>query len=324
MEIADKNWIATSPKLLPDFIIGGAMKCGTTTLHDILNAHPDVFIPPREIHFFDMDNILQHPDFNNHKSDEWICQFLHQEPQKFWEWYTSHYSGRTESVLGEDSTTYLASPTAARRIAAQEKDIKLIFLLRNPTERAFSQYIHDLRKGRMTHSFEDTLRFHPHTVLARSMYSSQLIKYYRQIPMHRIHIIVFEEFIKNQENTIREVCDFLEIDFSKIPTERFETHSNLAKMPWSTTLQYLKNRLVRNMGNKNYGSYLPNSPNTFKFKDIPSALVHYVHTGINPPLFSTKPTMKEPTKEFLNNYFKTHLHNLDAITGKDILQHWFD
>lgn len=323
MEIDSKNWIVPNKDLLPDFIIGGAMKSGTTTLHDILNSHPDVYIPPREIHFFDMDNILQHPDFNNFINGEWIHQFLYENPTKFWNWYGSHYKGRKESVLGEDSTTYLSSPAAARRIAAQKKDIKLIFLLRHPTNRAFSQYIHDLRKGRMTYSFEDTLRFQPHTVMSRSMYNTQLEHYFRHIPRNQIHIIVFEDFIENKKQVIQEVCEFLELDFQKIPEHSYNTHSNIAEMPWSITLQYLKNRLVRSMGSKNYGSYLPNTPNKFKAKDIIPSLIHYTHMGLNPPLFTKKPKLKKSTKEFLDSYFKAQLFNLDAVTDRKILQHWF-
>ena len=56
--------ISSQPENLPDFIIAGATKSATTTLHTILNKHPDVFIPNGELHFFDMDDIFEHPDFN--------------------------------------------------------------------------------------------------------------------------------------------------------------------------------------------------------------------------------------------------------------------
>lgn len=57
------NWISKEPSLLPDFIIVRAMKSGTTTFHDMLNTHPDVFIPKGELHFFDHDDFIEHPDF---------------------------------------------------------------------------------------------------------------------------------------------------------------------------------------------------------------------------------------------------------------------
>ena len=65
------NWLSIEPSLLPDFIIVGAMKSGTTTLHDMLNTHPDVFIPKGELHFFDHDDIFQHPNFNIYKKSFW-------------------------------------------------------------------------------------------------------------------------------------------------------------------------------------------------------------------------------------------------------------
>ena len=58
------NWKSNQPESLPDFIIGGAMKSGTTSLHAILNSHPDIAIVQNELSFFDIDCMLQHPDFN--------------------------------------------------------------------------------------------------------------------------------------------------------------------------------------------------------------------------------------------------------------------
>ncbi len=80
-------------------------------------------------------------------------------------------------MKGEGSSIYLAS-----RIALQNKEIKLNFLLRNPTKRAYSQYYHMLRTGRSTHTFEDTLKYNPVSVLERSLYKDHLEPYYKNIP----------------------------------------------------------------------------------------------------------------------------------------------
>jgi hypothetical protein len=133
MSYNKNNWLSPRPAALPDFIIGGAMKCGTTTLHHILAAHPDVYIPENEIHFFDMDNILQHGDFNFYDSSSgvWWTQNLEADAPKFWAWYAQQFKNdKGARVVGEDSTTYLASPIAAARIAAQPKPIKMVFMLR--------------------------------------------------------------------------------------------------------------------------------------------------------------------------------------------------
>ena len=65
-------WIAPQDIRLPDFIICGAMKCGTTTVHGILNSHPDIGIPNTEINFFDIDDTLEHSDFIFHADGRWF------------------------------------------------------------------------------------------------------------------------------------------------------------------------------------------------------------------------------------------------------------
>ena len=121
------NWLLQESKKLPDFIIGGAMKSATTTLHAILHRHPDISIAHEEIGFFDIDNLLEHPDFAffDAEKNSWHTQFINQSPAKAWEWYLSNFPG-DDMLRGEDSTTYLASPIAAKRIGMQHKNIKMI------------------------------------------------------------------------------------------------------------------------------------------------------------------------------------------------------
>ena len=139
------NWISDKPKLLPDFIIGGAMKCATSSLHYILNSHPDIYIPNRECHFFNIDDILQHSNYNHYIDDNWLIQSMGKNPEKMWEWYFKKFEDQNSKIIGEDSTTYLASRIAAERISKQKKQIKMIFLLRQPSLRAYSNYLHLLR-----------------------------------------------------------------------------------------------------------------------------------------------------------------------------------
>src|SRR5690554_1492567 len=115
------NWISKQPEKLPDFIIGGAMKSGTTTLHSILDRHPAIGMAHGELGFFDMDSILSHPDFHffNCKSKEWTIQSMEEHPSELWNWYYSQFEnlGREGGLIGEDSTTYLSSPNVAHRIS---------------------------------------------------------------------------------------------------------------------------------------------------------------------------------------------------------------
>ena len=140
------SWVAPKGFKIPDFIICGAMKSGTTTLHHILNQHQNVFIPDRELGFFGIDNLVQHPDYSYFDGRIWYTQLIDDDPLHFWSWYSSHFNDALERrVVGGDSTTYLASEVAATRIGLQNKPIKLVVMLRNPTARAYSDYWHRVR-----------------------------------------------------------------------------------------------------------------------------------------------------------------------------------
>lgn len=321
------HWIAPDTTNLPDFIIGGAMKSGTTTLHTILNRHSRVYIPPGEIHFFDIDNIFQHSDFNFYDkvNDRWLSQSMEDNPDKMWEWYLSKFVGKEGFVKGEDSTTYLASKIAVERIAIQPKEIKLIFVLRHPTERAYSQYHHMLRTGRAVYTFEDTIRFDPASILERSLYKEQLENYYRLIPKNRIKIILFEDLVTNTEDTLKSICDYLKISSDEFNKDVLSTHSNKARVPKNIEMQAVRNRLLRSLGNMHYTSTLPYTTkhvNTNSSKV--SKIIDRAHNYLNPKLRTKPPKMKESTRKFLDQLFIRELSGIDEVVEQNILDRWFE
>ena len=308
----------------PNFIICGAMKSGTTTLHAILNQHPDVFIPQKEIHYFDMDNIVQHPDFNTFEDGKWHYNDISNMPEKYWHWYSSQFDQANEGqLLGEDSTTYLASPLAAERISLQSVQPKIIIMLRNPTSRAYSQYWHLLRSGRATYSFEDTIKYNPHSVLDRSMYLSQLKHYYQYFPKHQIKIVIFEDFLSEKLKHMTDICSFLEIDIKTLPESVFLVHKNQSRIPKYPYLQLLKNRFFRAGGNNNYNDHFFH--NTTSKKPITFIrLIEYMHRKINPLIAVKAPKIELSTKLFLDDYFKRELAGINELLEKDVLSLWFN
>jgi len=307
----------------PNFIICGAMKSGTTTLHAILNEHPDVFIPNNEIHFFDMDNIIQHPDFNTFNGNEWYFNDISKTSEKYWQWYSSQFDNASNGqLLGEDSTTYLASPLAAERIALQSSQPKIIIMLRNPTSRAYSQYWHLLRSGRATYSFEDTLKYNPESLLTRSLYLSQLKSYFNCFPKNRMKIVIFEEFLANKLQHITDICSFIGIDIKTLPESVFSLHENQSRIPKYPYLQQQKNRFFRAGGNNNYNAHFCNQDLLKKPMTL-TRLIDYSHRKINPLIAVKPPKMKVSTKHFLDTYFKTELAGINDLLGQDVLSLWF-
>ena len=118
--------IAAKPQL--DFIVIGAIKAATTWLQAQLKQHPDVFVPDIEPHFFTRDH------------------------DRGWGWYRSLFpdAKRDGELWGEKTADYLAKPEAARRIAQEYPDAKLIVQLRNPIDRAYSDYKMLYRRGTVT------------------------------------------------------------------------------------------------------------------------------------------------------------------------------
>ena len=318
------HWIAQKPELLPDFMIGGAMKSGTSSIHIILNTHPNVFIPTSEIHFFDIDNILQHSDFNTFNKSKWISQNMEENPEKMWNWYYDKFKKQKAQIIGEDSTTYLASKIAAKRISIQKKEIKLIFILRQPSLRAYSNYFHLLRTGRAMYSFEETIQREPYQILGRSLYKEQIENYYQFIPKDRIKIILFEDFIQDQEKTINELCSFLNINFEEIPKEVLKTHSNKAKTPKKINLQIKRNRLMKDVLQSTYKNKLPFHTTDYN-KTTPFLLKAFnkLHSKLNPNTTQKTPSINENTKLFLDNYFFNQLEGLDELINQDVLSKWF-
>lgn len=325
-ESSQSSWISDEPEKLPDFIIGGAMKSGTTTLHTILNKHPDIEIAHEELGFFDMDNLEQHPDFafQDSKTGEWITQDLTKNPELFWNWYYSKFSQNNKTIKGEDSTTYLASSIAAERIAMQQKAIKLIFILRHPTKRTISNYKHQLKSGRATRNLEQTIRHNPDTIIKRSLYKEQLKNYYDNIPSHLIKVILFEDLIADPEITIKELCDFIGVEFSKYGSEDFSAHSNKTKLPRSEYLQLKRNKMLEYFGNYRYAHFLPNKPTEQKEVPFLHKAINKIHNWINPKAYQHSISIKPETIAYLDAYFKKELRGLDELIQMKAMTKWFN
>jgi hypothetical protein len=121
---------------LPDFIIVGAMKAGTTTVKDYLRKHSNVFIPHDELFFFSSS------DYNKGLT--------------FYSKYFEDYSN--EKIIGEKTTTYSYDLNTPGRIFEFNPEVKLIWVLRNPVSRSYSNYWHVVKQGKERLSFEDSIK----------------------------------------------------------------------------------------------------------------------------------------------------------------------
>lgn len=320
-----QEWVAPDWVRLPDFIICGAMKCGTSTLHSILESHPDVFIPDGEINFFDIDDLLQHPDFAFHSREGWRWPDLLEAPEEYWSWYRSFFdSAPAGAILGEDSACYLPSPRAACRISMQPKTIRTIICLRHPTRRAYSQYWHMLRNGRAMFSFEDTIRYTPHYVLQRSMYRDQIRAFMRHIPRERVFFFVLEEFLGDPRGVAGRLADYLGLAPDGFFEDALRTHANPGRIPRSVGLQTLKNRVFRSLGNNRYAGRLPLRDDFGSRVPLLCRLFDRAFRVLNPLGRRPKPKMAPDTRRFLDDFFRREMRGLDQLVGREVESLWFE
>jgi len=329
MQTDQKAWPAPPHVALPDFIICGAMKSGTTSLHQMLNLHPNVFIPNKEVHFFDADNIMQHPDFNQFtklNQGTWHYPNVMEQPEKYWQWYKEQFHLATKGqLIGEDSTTYLASDIALQRIAKQTKKIKIVVMLRQPTARTYSHYWHMVKAGKALYSFEDTLRYLPHSLLDRSAYLKQLKSLYTHFPKEQVKVILFEDFIANKLATLNELCNFLNIDINGLPKQAFNLHANAARVPKFLMADLIKNRLFRggaNQASENHFQIDEQSKTLYRF--TVSKAFNKIYRLLNPLINRKAPPISAASQAFLDRYFYQELQGIDELIGQEIMSKWFN
>jgi hypothetical protein len=176
---------------LPDFIVIGAMKCGTTTLQAQLAAQPGVFMStPKEPNFFGDDATYARGQG----------------------WYEGLFAAAPPGALkGEASTHYTKLPTyphCVERIAAMLPDVRLIYMIRDPFERLVSHYMHEWTTGVMTEPLAEALERHPELV-AYSRYGMQIEPYVARFGAGRILVIDLAEMERAPQATLSAVGRFL-------------------------------------------------------------------------------------------------------------------
>lgn len=182
----------------PDFIIIGAMKCATSTLHDQLAEQTGVFMTnPKEPCFFSDDA-------------QW---------KRGVEWYRGLYqNAKPGDLCGESSTHYTKLPTYPKTIERMKQvcgdDVKFIYMMRHPIDRLVSHYIHEWSQGVIDQgvSIDEAIDLHPEMV-DYGRYAFQLKPYVESFAggPDRIHLIFFERFVSQPENELRRVARFLDL-----------------------------------------------------------------------------------------------------------------
>jgi hypothetical protein len=192
--------------VLPDFLVIGAMKAGTTSLYHYLDAHPDVFMPRvKELDFFV-------------ESGNWGRGI---------EWYRRQFAGADGfAAVGEASTSYSKHPVVAgvpERVARSVPGCRLVYVVRDPIERIASHYRHRWANGSERAAIEDAVTRDP-VYLACSRYAAQIGRYLDHFPRERLMVLTAEDLRSDRAGTIAEVFRFLGVDAAFRPEALVEEH----------------------------------------------------------------------------------------------------
>lgn len=219
---------------MPNFFIIGAMKAGTTALYFTLKQHPDIFMSPiKEPNFFAFEG-QEKPIFV--EGEEVIYTELAEYRALF-----DRSNGK--KAIGEASHAYLYIPEATHRIRLTVPDARLICILRNPVDRAYSHYLYLLRDGyEPIDTFEHALnkedsRIADHQQLGhyfhRGLYSQQLKRYFDDFPRDQIKVYLYEELTNNPITLAQDIFKFLGVSDAFIPEVSIKRNpSGVPKNKW--------------------------------------------------------------------------------------------
>jgi hypothetical protein len=293
----------------PNFFIIGAPKCGTTALSEYLREHPQVFFSdPKELHFFNEDFTNRH---TTHLED-YLRRFAE--------------AGGSHKAVGEGSVFYLSSSVAVRKILAFQPEARLIVMLRNPVDMAYSYHSQAVYSfGETERDFEKAWRLQdererghnlprfckePKTLMYRDLckLGEQVERLYQAIPAERVKVVFFEDFTSDTRKTYAEALDFLRLDPDGRVSFRQVNANKALKALWLERLTH-------------YGSAL--------WRPVKRTLGVRARLGVAPRLkrANTVAKKRKPlSPQFaaeLKSFFRADVHKLSALTGRD-LSHWLE
>lgn len=291
---------------LPNFLCVGAQKAGTTTLYEVLKQHPDIYLPDvKEPHFFD------------------------EHYPKGLDWYENTFFNKVENekAVGEITPAYLYMDEAPQRILeALGTHVKLIFIFRNPADRAYSHFLMSKFNGYETASFDEVManndlgstrsstsekrRF---SYKERGYYGRQLRRYLKVFPKENMHFVLFEDLVStNKKLAYGEILQFLGVKELELD---FNIKSNTARRVRNSFLQkiLLNNPFLSALAKK----LLPRASTR---KTIRKKVKQHNQKSYQNNSHKLSPELR---RLIINDYYKEDVILLEQLIEKD-LSHWYE
>jgi hypothetical protein len=272
----------------PYFIGIGAQKSGTSWIYANLSSHPEINMPVKEIHFFSRKRF----------------------EEKGVRWYESHFK-KKDMKNGEFSTSYLYDDKSAKRIYDLYPNVKLITVLRNPVDRAYSNYNNDIMSGKINNNidFSSALKEHPEYI-EQGFYYKQLKRYFKYFSRGNIKILIYEDIKNSPKLFMREIYEFLNVDSNFISPNLYK-RINPSYIPKSQRIAKLKRNAIEIMKKILSGNSIKLLKKTKLYSIINSQSIKEFKTN----------ELNVNERKYLYKNFKKSICLLEALINKD-LTHW--
>ena len=297
---------------LPNFLIIGAAKSGTTALYRYLYDHPEIFMSEwKELHYFSFPEtrILN----KGPKTYKRISVSTLKEYEEYFQY------AKNAVAIGEVSPSYLYLPGTANRIFKLLPNIKLIAILRNPVERAFSAFMHARRDGwEEITDFRKALEQEETRIEAKweiawhykqmGYYNEQLKRYYDLFPHSNIRVFLYDDLILNSNILFINIFQFLNVNNSFSP--------NISVQPNKSGV--IRSRVIYNVMNSIF--LTPNPLKYFARLLLPEALRWRFTTRLR-NLNINKYPFPEDARNYLLSFFTDDICRLEDLINRD-LSNW--
>lgn len=292
---------------LPNFLVIGAPKSGTTSLYAYLKQHPDIYLPVRkELHYFTYELLNENV---NGPGDRAVISSLCSS----FDDYAMHYREvKDEKMIGEVSPSYLLFPEVAKRIKSILGEVKIVIMLRNPVEKAYSQYMHMVRDNLENLMFYDALMAEEERkkegwsniwqYAGSSVFAEKVRAYISVFGKENVRIVLFDDLVKDARGAMTGLFSFMNVDdtfvcdtsktYNRSGNARIKVISDFLSRPgWiKSALKLVIPEKVR----------------------IPMRLfIMDLNTGAKEPV-------DERSRRYLNEYFKSDVRDLETIIERKL------
>jgi hypothetical protein len=308
--------LGESPAMMPNFFVIGATKSGTTSLYHYLSQHPEVYLSPRKgPHYFAFES-GENVEGRGPGDAETLKGMLVTDPKQY---RSLFQNAAAKAARGEASTMYIYYPKAPLRIKACVPDAKLIAILRNPVERAYSSYLHLVREGYEVHQdFAMALQEEEARIKANwlplwhykkmGFYYEQLQRYYDIFDSKQIRVYLYEEFRADPLVVMKDMFGYLGVDDAFVPDMTIK--HNISGVPRNHALHRLHHFLRKpSLLKTTLKAVLPASVRRpLKLRVLANLQAHNLQ----------KPPLSPELRQELTDAYRDDILKLQELVGRDL------